>query len=336
MRVSAGNLEFEWMGDWAELPSEETVARGWSHHGMAFSNEGQIVTFHPTKPLVIILTTEGELVRSFEIPVTEAHGLTLSTDAEGTTQSIWIADNGRKRDPDYNYDYMPDPMQSKVVRVSMSGLVEMKLNEPAIPGLQGEPFSATSVIAFDAHLGGNGDIWVADGYGKSLVHRYNSKGEYLRSIDGTRGAGRFDCPHSLWIDTRSDTPELLVADRGNGRVQVFDMEGGYVRTIGANYFDRPTVFSSYGENLLVGELNARVTVVGPNDELIGYIGDNTPVSEEPAWPNEPDDAGVPRRTSRLVEGLFNSPHGITADGDGNIYVSEWLIGGRYTKLSLVG
>jgi hypothetical protein len=336
MRVSAGNLEFEWMGDWAELPSEETVARGWSHHGMAYSNEGQIVTFHPTKPLVIILTTEGELVRSFEIPVTEAHGLTLSTDAQGTSQSIWIADNGRKRDPDYDYDYMPDPLQSKVVRVSMSGIVEMELNEPAVPGLQGESFSATSVIAFDEHLGGNGDIWVADGYGKSLVHRYNSKGDYLRSIDGTRGAGRFDCPHSLWIDTRPGTPELLVADRANGRVQVFDMEGGYIRTIGADYFDRPTVFSSYGENLLVGELNARVTVVGPNDELIGYIGDNTPVSEEPAWPNEPDDADIPRRTSRLVEGLFNSPHGITADDDGNIYVTEWLIGGRYTKLSLVG
>jgi len=336
MRVSAGNLEFEWMGDWAELPAKETVARGWSHHGMAFSNEGQIVTFHPTKSLVIILTTEGELVRSFEIPVTEAHGLTLSTDAQGTTQSIWIADNGRKRDPDYDYDYMPDPLQSKVVRVSMSGMVEMELNEPAVPGLQGESFSATSVMAFDEHLGGNGDIWVADGYGKSLVHRYNSKGDYLRSIDGTRGAGRFDCPHSLWIDTRPGTPELLVADRANGRVQVFDMEGGYIRTIGADYFDRPTVFSSYGENLLVGELNARVTVVGPNDELIRYIGDNTPVSEEPAWPNEPDDAGIPRRTSRLVEGLFNSPHGITADGDGNIYVTEWLIGGRYTKLSLVG
>ena len=78
-----------------------------------------------------------------------------------------------------------------------------------------------------------------------------------------------------------------------------------------------------------------MTVVGPNDELVGYIGDNTPVSEEPAWPNEPDDAGIHQRTSRLVEGLFNSPHGVTSDSDGNIYVTEWLIGGRYTKLSLV-
>ncbi|MBO04126.1 MAG: hypothetical protein CL731_03805 [Chloroflexi bacterium] len=40
-------------------------------------------------------------------------------------------------------------------------------------------------------------------------------------------------------------------------------------------------------------------------------------------------------TSRLVEGLFNSPHGVTSDNDGNIYVTEWFIGGRYTKLALV-
>lgn len=333
MRVTAGDIEFDWIGDWAQLPSVDSVARGWAHHGMAFSNEGQIVTFHPTEPLVVILTTAGELVRSFEIPVIEAHGMTLST--LGFTQSIWIADNGRKRDPDHEYEYLPDPLRGRVVRISMSGLVEMELFEPAVPELQGGLFSPTSVIAFDEHLGGNGDIWVADGYGKSLVHRYNSDGEYLRSIDGTRGAGRFDCPHSLWIDTRSGSPELLVADRANGRVQVFDMEGDYIRTIGVGYFDRPTVFANYGENLLVGELNARVTVVGPNDELVGYVGDNTPVSEEPAWPNEPNGAGIPHRTSRLVEGLFNSPHGITSDGDGNIYVTEWLIGGRYTKLSLV-
>ena len=333
MRVRAGEFEFEWQGDWAELPSQESIAAGWSHHGMAFSNDGQIVTFHPAESLVVILTTQGELVRSFEIPVIEAHGLTLST--LGFEQSIWIADNGRKRDPGANYDYLPDPLRGRAVRVSMSGLVEMELFEPSEYRGKGELFSPTSVIAFDQHLGGNGDIWVADGYGKSLVHRYDSEGSHILSIDGSKGAGRFDCPHSLWIDTRNGNPELLVADRANGRVQVFDMEGDYIRTIGADYFDRPTVFANYGENLLVGELNARVTVVGPNDELVGYLGDNTPVSEEPAWPNEPDANGIPRRTSRLVEGLFNSPHGVTSDNDGNIYVTEWLIGGRYTKLALV-
>ena len=51
MNVSVGDFEFEWLGDWAELPSNVTVERGWSHHGMAFSSEGQIVTFHPAGSL---------------------------------------------------------------------------------------------------------------------------------------------------------------------------------------------------------------------------------------------------------------------------------------------
>jgi hypothetical protein len=31
---------------------------------------------------------------------------------------------------------------------------------------------------------------------------------------------------------------------------------------------------------------------------------------------------------------FNSPHGGASDADGNLYVSEWLLGGRYTKLAV--
>ncbi len=31
---------------------------------------------------------------------------------------------------------------------------------------------------------------------------------------------------------------------------------------------------------------------------------------------------------------FNSPHSLAADANGNLYVSEWLIGGRYTKLKI--
>ena len=39
MNVSVGDLEYEQLGDWAELPANGTVERGWSHHGMAFSSE---------------------------------------------------------------------------------------------------------------------------------------------------------------------------------------------------------------------------------------------------------------------------------------------------------
>jgi hypothetical protein len=34
----------------------------------------------------------------------------------------------------------------------------------------------------------------------------------------------------------------------------------------------------------------------------------------------------------LEPGVLRTPHGITSDAGGNVYVSEWLVGGRVIKL----
>src|SRR6478672_9837679 len=36
------------------------------------------------------------------------------------------------------------------------------------------------------------------------------------------------CPHGLWVDTRGDTPLLVVTDRGNSRLQRFTLDGKHV------------------------------------------------------------------------------------------------------------
>ncbi len=36
--------------------------------------------------------------------------------------------------------------------------------------------------------GGNGEVWVADGYGQSQVHRFDKAGEYKGSINGKEGS----------------------------------------------------------------------------------------------------------------------------------------------------
>ena len=70
-----------------------------------------------------------------------------------------------------------------------------------------------------------------------------------------------------------------------------------------------------------------------SDRLVGYLGDNGAVADTPGWPNSLGYEGAPTRSRNLATGLFNSPHGVAADADGNLYVAEWLIGGRYVKLS---
>ena len=81
------------------------------------------------------------------------------------------------------------------------------------------------------------------------------------------------------------------------------------------------------------------SIVGTNHEgykeVLGlYLGENEGVcNRDLGWPNINGDDGKPERTDLLEPGKFNSPHGLAIDKDGHLYVAEWLIGGRFTKLA---
>jgi hypothetical protein len=90
-----------------------------------------------------------------------------------------------------------------------------------------------------------------------------------------------------------------------------------------------------GDTLVVAELRARLALVDRDDRLIGYIGADETVCDRPGWPNAKNAVGEAVRPPALTPGKFNSPHGLAADMDGNLYVAEWLIGGRYTRLARV-
>jgi hypothetical protein len=332
LRLEAGDLSWEWIGDFAEIPESEAAARGWAHHDIALSPSGTLLTFHPGLPLVLELDTDGTLLGSWEAPLSEAHGITVASD--GAQPCLWFADNGRKRNPDDRYEYRWGPKAGHTIKTDLDGQVLAEFGAPALPAYADDAiYSPTKIAVHEPAIGGTGDVWTADGYGQNLIHRYSSDGSYVLTIDGTEGAGAFKTPHAIHIDTRGAGPELYVADRASGRVQVFDLDGDFKRSFGDEHFITPAAFAPLGEHLVVAQLNARVTILDGADQLVGHLGDNHEVASEPGWPNMPDAAGVPSRTDRLHEGLFNSPHGVATDEAGNIYVSEWLIGGRYTKLA---
>jgi hypothetical protein len=175
-------------------------------------------------------------------------------------------------------------------------------------------------------------VWVADGYGQSLVHHFDSDGDYLGSISGAEGtAGPFNCPHAVFVDRRKSEPELYVADRGNARIQVYGLDGRFHRSFGTDYLNSPSGFATLGDKLVVAELFAQLTVVDTDDAFLGYIGADPTARERPGWPNAVDSGGATTQPS-VQAGKFNSPHGIATDCDGAIYVSEWLVGGRLIKL----
>lgn len=78
----------------------------------------------------------------------------------------------------------------------------------------------------------------------------------------------------------------------------------------------------------------RITLLDKNNNVITHLGD------DPAWREQVLAKGkgvVAMRTTpeRCPAGKFVHPHDACFDADGNIYVVEWVVGGRVTKLRKV-
>ncbi len=333
MRIGFDSHSYEWIEDWARIPDDAARREGWSHHGLVSTAENTLIGFHPGKSSVLVFDQQGGLVRSWSTDLTEGHGLTLFHEAG--EERLWIADSGSKKLKCHGYDYPPgnDQISGRVVKFSLDGQALSQLQRPLLSIYEGTRFSPTAVAVNEEVHGGNGDVWVADGYGAYLVHRFDREGHYLSSLSGEEGAGRFDCPHGIFIDRRKAEPELYVADRSNARFQVYDLEGGFKRVFGSEFLTTPSAMVTYQDVMVVAELRARLTLLDIDDRLLGYLGDNEAVSYLDGWPNTLDGQGQIVPSDRLEPGKFNSPHGLVVDNEGNLYVSEWLIGGRYIKLA---
>ncbi len=339
MRVSDGKTDYDWLDGWAHVPESDSASRGWAHHDVVVTASGDVVSFHPSDSTMLVFDAQGNLSRSWETNLADAHGMTLVT--ENGVEYLWVADNGRKRAADLDYEYTSATApggppahayetRGQVVKMDLQGEVVQSIPRPELAIYETGVYSPTSV----AVNGSNGDIWVADGYGQSYVHRYDRSGTYMGSINGEEGAaGRLNSPHGIYIDTRKSEPELYIADRSNGRMVVYDLEGEFKREFGSDFLTTPSAIAMHGDTMVVAELKARLAVIDAEDNLVGYLGENLAVTDTTGWPNELNDAGVPVRTSSLEPGKFHSPHGLAVDSTGNVYVSEWLIGGRFTKLA---
>jgi hypothetical protein len=86
-------------------------------------------------------------------------------------------------------------------------------------------YNGPTDVAWDS----DDNIYISDGYFNSRVAKLDKHGYWLKTW-GSRGKdpGQFMLPHSIVIDRQNN---VYVADRTNRRIQVFDTEGNYQRTI---------------------------------------------------------------------------------------------------------
>ncbi|MDO8307244.1 MAG: hypothetical protein Q7V58_02670 [Actinomycetota bacterium] len=291
-----------------------------------------MITMSPAGDEVVIATATGRVLARWAAPVTAGHGLRLVR--EGGEELLWIADNGIPHPPGPDGSY-PSLRRQKgqygaAVKLSLEGDELLRLEVPPIPGYTEGNFAPTDVAVDEERLGGAGDIWLADGYGRHLVHRYDRHGIHLATLDGTEGLGRFSQPHGIVIDRRGQAPHLLIADRGNSRIQAFSLDGAFLGAIGLGDLPSPSGLAVGGALLYVADLHAGIQAFDVNGALVGAVAPGL-AEPPPGWPNELDSDGLPTRP-RLTAGVLNSPHGIAVDSSGAVVVSEWCIGGRLVRL----
>lgn len=275
-------------------------------HGICELRDGRVVVFHQAVPAVLIYSPRGELLNRWGT-YPGAHGLTLIERAG--EEFLWLTDEAL----------------GVAELVTLDGAVLQRLDRPPHPAYAYAPMSPTWVA--EEQLDGRPvRIWLADGYGAGLVHAYDGEGRYEFTLDGTSGAGLFSCPHGIAVDPRPDKgSRLLVADRGNKRVQEFSSDGCFLRAWGEDFLHSPDMFAFRGDLCAIPELFGRVTVVDGGNNLVEHIGDQPNARHLRDWPNVADDL--------LRPGLFNSPHAAVWSRDGSLFVVEWIRYGRIAKLS---
>jgi hypothetical protein len=338
---------------WAHLADVAGAEMAWAHSGLVVTAAGEVIGFHAGQ--LVAFGRDGQVVRTARPGLTEGHGITLVE--EDGTEYLWISDPGfvftyTVEDGDeafaglFGKGISRQAREPRVVKLSLDGQIRAELPIPAVdpiyaPAMMMGPYCPCGTAVDQERFGGTGDVWVADGYGSSLVYCFDKSGNIKATLTGEEGGGRFVCPHAVFIDRRGGkTPELYIADRENKRLQVYGLDGAYRRTVGADFLNSPSGFAQWGDLLVVAELYSRLAVLDEQDNLVGYVGAE-PGSEErrdwperPGWPNGLTDDGRATLPPLPEHGCLNSPHSVAVDADGNLYVSEWLLGARYTKFEV--
>lgn len=313
--------------EWTELFAASAESPSWMHSGVAITADGHVVVAAPEGDALVFLGRDGVEHERVPTGTTDLHGI-VSEVVDGR-ELFWLVDHGHKYVP-ASPVYADHRVPARLVAVTRDGTTVHELTTPDHPAYAGAGWSPTAVA-----IDGKGQdrlIWVADGYGASLVHAFTADGTCVLTVDGTDTGLAFDCPHGIVVDRRGPEPVLVVADRANQRLVELGLDGRARRVLAEGEVWSPSGLAVDGELLLVTELWGDLVVLDRSGAVVGRHGEQRTEPSRPGWPNAMRDGRMVRPDVR--PGELNSPHGVAVDpSDGSWVLTEWFIGGRVLRLS---
>ena len=273
---------------------------------MVIDRKGRIILItNHVKNNILIYDQSGNLLDAWGTSYPGAHGLSLKD--EGGEEFLYITDTSRH----------------EVIKTDLQGREVLRLPAPVETQYYEKP---EAYLPTETAIADNGDIYVADGYGRQYILHYNAKGELLH-VFGGRGSGveNFDNAHGICIDQRSGKDQLLITARQQNRLKVFSMEGEHQESIdlpGA-YICRPVVHGEqvYLATIWSGDGSANTGFISILDEKNQLV--SAPGGAAPRYQN--DELQKMYQTLQI----FKHPHDVCIDADENIYVAQWNAGATY-------
>jgi len=250
--------------------------------GVDVDRKGRVYLFHRGPRPILCFDKNGRLERSWgDDLVGNAHGLRVDKD-----NNVWVTDIGKH----------------VVLKFNRKGKLLLTLGSPGKPGTGVGQFDKPTDVGF----GPDGEIYVSDGYGNSRVMKFDKNGKFQKKW-GEPGTGKsqFDTPHAILVDRRG---RVVVGDRENDRVQVFDANGKWLATwpgfapFGLAEDSDGTIY------VADGRANQVLQVDPATGEVVSRFG------QEGSGP-----------------GQFQLPHMLAVDGKKSLYVVE-IKGKRLQKL----
>jgi len=289
------------------MPPGGMATIGDSHGDIAVSPAGEIYVSVQGGNYsgIQVYGADGRYLRNVPGAPADLHGFIIARGADGVS-----------------YIYGVSRLAQEVVQLGLDGRKILTIPAAAIPA-QYRKDDKQAINLTGIAVAANGDIYVTDGYGLDFIHRFDKSGRYLATFGGKGAPWNFDQCHKIAIDPRFAPARLLCTDRRHNRLVHMDLDGKMLGVVAEN-LRLPSALAVRGDELAVGELQGRVTLLDKSGKVIAHVGANDNV----------DEIRTNKAAPEIWKGdRFYAPHGLAYDADGNLLVTEFNLWGRVSKVT---
>ena len=267
--IGSGEHQYEVTHHFPQLPSSFSWQ---TTHNVAVDHEDNLYVIHeghadkPEHPSIFVFDSTGRYIRSFGSQF-QGGGHGLEVRGEGNEEFLYVT------------GYQQVKMISKL---TLRGEIVWERRAPKESGVYhpDESEKPAKVWGRDRFMPTNfaftddGGFLLADGYGSFKIHRYDKDAKWISCFAGAgEGKGTFNLPHGLWIDKREPSnPKIIVTDRSHNTIQRLTLEGEYIDTLTG--FGMPANIDIKGDLMLVPELAARLSILGPDNQVVVQLGED--------------------------------------------------------------